>query len=610
MEADEVIIENVISNDKYNERILNVKENNSALGVVKNLSTPEESITNNVFEPSHTTDDYEIILIDNEKDNTNEQQESFTIVNHDKKFISNDDNEQSISKDLLVKNIKLKDDDICIVHENNIALSVKSSNKLCSLSNIAIEYGNSDSETESSSDLNKHENDETAILKEVEMQFYRSNKGALSSEESDSEDDSTTSNDSSVIVESNESDSDDSTNKKGKENNTKERKGNEMKNELDDLPRIGDLNISVPEVLCDPLGEVAWMVEQLVVVRPKPEKPTLNLDTVLFVERGQRALGKIFDVFGQVNEPHYCVRFNSSEHIQACDIKVGMNVYFCPNTEYTSLVFLHELMKIKGIDATADEPPEFSDDEEERTYYEKLKAKQISNTNETDIPFKRKRTLSPTTGWQSNHPWNRNTQRHRKAYYSRGGQRQFSSMQTVNQSQNLWAHSYQNNCSSIPRGLHPGSNEQYEYGMYPTTLQSTQYVNPNVNSINQNFYSLQNYYNEDGAAMPLNPRIPFNTSPRIHPGHLSFQNRPNVSSNLRFRNTNMFWQPQIPQSLTRMNVPWVSLPPPPPPPPPPPLSPPAPPPPLPLPLPLPPPSSSSPPLPPPSSSLPSSSGTN
>lgn len=30
-----------------------------------------------------------------------------------------------------------------------------------------------------------------------------------------------------------------------------------MKNELDDLPRIGDLNISVPEVLCDPLGEVS-----------------------------------------------------------------------------------------------------------------------------------------------------------------------------------------------------------------------------------------------------------------------------------------------------------------------------------------------------------------
>lgn len=50
--------------------------------------------------------------------------------------------------------------------------------------------------------------------------------------------------------------------------------------------------------------------------------------------------------------------------------------------------------RIKGIDASADEPPEFSDDEEERAYYEKLKAKQTNNSNETDIPLKRKRTSS------------------------------------------------------------------------------------------------------------------------------------------------------------------------------------------------------------------------
>lgn len=87
------------------------------------------------------------------------------------------------------------------------------------------------------------------------------------------------------------------------------------------------------------------MVEQLVVVKPKVGKPTLNLDTVLFVEKGQRTLGRIFDVFGQVNEPHYCVRFNNSKHIKECNIKVGMTVYYCPNTEYTSLVFLHELLK-------------------------------------------------------------------------------------------------------------------------------------------------------------------------------------------------------------------------------------------------------------------------
>lgn len=91
--------------------------------------------------------------------------------------------------------------------------------------------------------------------------------------------------------------------------------------------------------------QVGWMVDQMVVVKPKAEKPTLNLDTVLFLDRGRRVLGRIFDVFGQVSEPHYCVRFNSSEHIKQSEIKAGMTVYFCPNTPYTSVVFVHDLLK-------------------------------------------------------------------------------------------------------------------------------------------------------------------------------------------------------------------------------------------------------------------------
>lgn len=39
-------------------------------------------------------------------------------------------------------------------------------------------------------------------------------------------------------------------------NSIKRQKNNEIKNELDDLPPIEDLKISVPEILCDPLGEV------------------------------------------------------------------------------------------------------------------------------------------------------------------------------------------------------------------------------------------------------------------------------------------------------------------------------------------------------------------
>lgn len=86
-------------------------------------------------------------------------------------------------------------------------------------------------------------------------------------------------------------------------------------------------------------------MEQLVLVRPISGKPTLNLDSILFLEKGRRVLGQIFDVFGQVSEPNYCIRFNSEEHIKESGIVVGMEVYYSPNTEHTSLVFLHELVK-------------------------------------------------------------------------------------------------------------------------------------------------------------------------------------------------------------------------------------------------------------------------
>ncbi|XP_053990219.1 H/ACA ribonucleoprotein complex non-core subunit NAF1, partial [Hylaeus volcanicus] len=309
MEPDEVIIEkvigNVILNDEADKEI--VKENIDVPSVIKNASTASEKcIKTNVFESICTTNDNEIILIDK---NTNmQQQESFTSINNNKASISNDSNKQAMTTDS-IENLEQKDDDIRIVHENTVELSAESSNKLCSLSNIALEYGDSDSETESNPDIDKHEDGEIDMLKEIQMQSYRLISSS-SSEESDSEDDSTsTDSNSSLNDKSSESDSNDNTNKKSKENNTKGRKHHEMKSELDELPPIEDLKISVPEVLCDPLGEIAWMVEQLVVVRPKPGKPTLNLDTVLFVEKGQRALGKIFDVFGQVSEPHYCVRF-------------------------------------------------------------------------------------------------------------------------------------------------------------------------------------------------------------------------------------------------------------------------------------------------------------
>lgn len=76
---------------------------------------------------------------------------------------------------------------------------------------------------------------------------------------------------------------------------------------------------------------------------------------------------------GNVASPIYCVRFNTTQDIQAKNIAAGLKVYVAPQTEYTNFIVLSDLMKEKGCDASWEydnEAPdgcnEFSDDEEER----------------------------------------------------------------------------------------------------------------------------------------------------------------------------------------------------------------------------------------------------
>ncbi|KAF7997405.1 hypothetical protein HCN44_005976 [Aphidius gifuensis] len=206
----------------------------------------------------------------------------------------------------------------------------------------------------------------------------------------------------------------------------------QLKGEFDYLPPIEQLNISVEEVLCEPLGKVGWTVDQMVVVIPMTGKPTLDLDTILFLDRGKRVLGRIFDVFGQVTEPHYCVRFNTPNHIKESNVEANMSVYFVPNSEHTSLVFESELRKIKATDEIdPGEEPHFSDDEEEAAYRRSKK--------NSDVPAKRPRK----SDWQSKHPWSSH-----------------NVSQRINNHQKSWLNQKQ----------HPGYNNSYRnnhYGQYP-----------------------------------------------------------------------------------------------------------------------------------------------
>ena len=147
-----------------------------------------------------------------------------------------------------------------------------------------------------------------------------------------------------------------------------------------DLPPVENLSARVSAGECNEVGIIKNIVEELVVVESVPGMPALDLETVLFVEEGGLALGRVFDVIGPVTRPLYVVRFNSAQHVAEKGVSPGQKVYFAPQSELTSYVFLEQLMRMKISDASwanDEEPPpqflEFSDDEEEQKAKREIK---------------------------------------------------------------------------------------------------------------------------------------------------------------------------------------------------------------------------------------------
>ncbi|XP_053698935.1 H/ACA ribonucleoprotein complex non-core subunit NAF1-like [Sabethes cyaneus] len=155
---------------------------------------------------------------------------------------------------------------------------------------------------------------------------------------------------------------------------------------IHELPPIEELQISVPESQCKSIGYVQSIVAQIVIVQSLAGVELLNIDTVLFLEKGKRSLGKIFDVIGQVASPMYCVLFNSRQEVTDKGITVGAPVFCAPQTEHTQFIILSELMKHKGSDASwlddAEAPDyalDYSDDEQER----RARTRRKSHTSST-----------------------------------------------------------------------------------------------------------------------------------------------------------------------------------------------------------------------------------
>lgn len=143
--------------------------------------------------------------------------------------------------------------------------------------------------------------------------------------------------------------------------------------DIEDLPPIEDLHITLPKEELHPVGLVYSIVDQLLVIESIAGQPALDLESVLFRSGGD-PVGQVFDVFGPVANPYYVVRFNKPEDITEKGYQKGDPVYYAPlHADMTQYVFVSELKKIKGSDASwehdVEPPPEhldYSDDEQER----------------------------------------------------------------------------------------------------------------------------------------------------------------------------------------------------------------------------------------------------
>lgn len=145
----------------------------------------------------------------------------------------------------------------------------------------------------------------------------------------------------------------------------------------------------------------------LVLVEALRNSIPLDIDSVLFLDNGKRALGQIFDVIGPVIAPIYCIRFNNHDDIAAKGITIGAKVFCAPRTEYSSFVILSNI-STKGSDASWKndiEPPEnlieHSDDEQERAIKRKAKASRNQHQPNERREFVRGRRYLPNNGHQS-----------------------------------------------------------------------------------------------------------------------------------------------------------------------------------------------------------------
>ncbi|CAK8693077.1 unnamed protein product [Clavelina lepadiformis] len=178
---------------------------------------------------------------------------------------------------------------------------------------------------------------------------------------------------------------------------------------LETKPEIKNVDVVLPgTVALQVIGEVNSIIDDnVVVIKAIPNKPALNLDSVLFLEN-RSVLGRIYETFGPVSAPYYVVCFEEGK-IHA-GVAVNQKVYSAPEIgDFTSYVLTAQLKVLRGSDASwldDREPPdnavEYSDDEAERNAKRQKKKRKAPPDNKPiqgDAPNARSRQNRGRGNW-------------------------------------------------------------------------------------------------------------------------------------------------------------------------------------------------------------------
>ncbi|KAL6053066.1 H/ACA ribonucleoprotein complex non-core subunit naf1 [Balamuthia mandrillaris] len=147
------------------------------------------------------------------------------------------------------------------------------------------------------------------------------------------------------------------------------------KNEITSLPPVERVPPVPAHAQIKPLGLISSLVEGFAVVEAAKGSPALDIDSVLCLEN-REPLGRVFEVFGQVESPYYSVRYDGrgasggeNGEGERVSVERGTRVYY---VEEQSSYVIPAAIYTKGTDASGEhdeELPEdeieFSDDEKE-----------------------------------------------------------------------------------------------------------------------------------------------------------------------------------------------------------------------------------------------------